>query len=143
MSLPYAASCNSLSDNVNASSKHRPYSSNILIPMVSNVLCGKVVPNQMHVSSKSFVPDVAFSVSTKSNYHIACKSVMLFEPVPVNISFAPMHVRVNVVKSASCNLRVCSLAKPMLIYFNTVCSLNVCNAVKFVRSAHHIRRVIL
>ena len=96
--------------------------------MVSSVLCGKVVPNQMHVSSKSFVPDVAFSVSTKSNYHIVCNSVMLFEPVPVNISFPPMHVRVNVVKSASCNLRVSSLAKPMFIYFNTVCSLNVCNA---------------
>ena len=49
-------------------------------------------------------------------------------------------MRVDVVKSVSCNLRVSSLAKPMLIYLNTVRSLNVCNVVKFVRSTHHIRR---
>ena len=66
---------------------------------------------------------------------------MLFKPVPVNVSFAPIHVRVNVVRSFSCNLRVSSLAKPMFIYLNTVRSLNFCNAVKSVSSTHHIRRV--
>ena len=65
---------------------------------------------------------------------------MLFEPAPVNVSFAPMHVRVNVLKSVSCNLRVSSLVKAMFIYFSTVRSLNACNAVKFVRSTHLIRR---
>ena len=60
--------------------------------MVSGVLCGKFVPNQMHISSKSFVPDLVFSVVTNSNYHLVCNSVMSFEPVPVNVSFAPMHV---------------------------------------------------
>ena len=87
------------------------------------------------------MPDLVFSVSTKSNYHLVCNSVMSFEPVPVIVSSAPMHVRVNVVKSVSCNLGVSSLAKPMFIYLNTVHSLSVCNAVKSVSSTHHIRRV--
>ena len=89
------------------------------------------------------MPDLVFSVSTKSNHNRVCNAVILFEPVPVNVSFAPMHVRVNVVKFVSCNLSVSSLMKPMFICFNTVCSLNVCNAVKFVNSTHHIRRVTL
>ena len=140
LSLPYVTACNSLSDNIRLSSEHLPNSSNILLPMVSSVLCGKVVPNQMHVLSKSFVPNLVFSVSTKSNHHLVCNSVMLFEPVPVNVSFAPMHVRVNVVKSLSCNLRVSSLARPMFTYYSTVGFLNFCNAVKFVSSTHHIHR---
>ena len=68
-------------------------------------------------------------------------SVISFKPVPVNVNFAPMHVRVNAVRSVSCNLRVSFLAKPMFIYLNTVHFLNVCNAVKSVSSTHHIRRV--
>ena len=52
-----------------------------------------------------------------------------------------MHVRVNVVRSVSCNLRVSSLAKPMFFYLNTVRSWNVCNAVKSVGSTLHIRRI--
>ena len=95
LSLPYPTACNSLSDNVSLSSKHLPYSSNVLLPMVSGALCGKAVPNQMHISSKSFVPDLVFSVSTKSNHQLVCNSVMLFAPVPVNVSFAPMHVHVT------------------------------------------------
>ena len=65
---------------------------------------------------------------------------MSFKPVPVNVSFVPIHVRVNAATSVSCNLRVCSLAKPMFIYLNTVGSLNIYNAVKSVSSTH-IRRV--
>ena len=138
LSLPYVTACNSLSDNVSLSSKHLPNSYNILLPIVSDVLYGKVVPNQIHISSKSFVSDLVFSVSTKSNHHLACNAVTLFEPVPVKVSFAPMHVHVNAVKSVSCNLGVFSLWKPMFIYFNTVRSLNVRNAVKFLNSTHHI-----
>ena len=66
---------------------------------------------------------------------------MTFKPVAVNVSFAPMHVRVNVVRYVSYNLRVSSLAKPMFIYLDTVRSLNVCNDVRSVSSTHHIRRV--
>ena len=139
--LPYASACNSLSYNVSLSSKHLPSSSNKLLPMVSGVLCGKFVPNQMHISPKSFVPDLVFSVSTQPNHQLVCNSVMSFKPVPVNVSFAPMHVGVKVVRSVSCNLRVSSLAKSMFICLNTVRSLNVCNAVKSVSSTHHIRRV--
>ena len=82
--------------------------------------------------------DLVFSVSAKSNHHLVCNFVMSFEPV--NVSFAPMDVPVNIVKSVSCNLHVSFLAKPMLIYLSTVCSLNVCNAVKSVSSTH-IRRI--
>ena len=106
--------------------------------MVCCVLCGKFVPNQMHNSSKSYVPDLVFSVSTKSTHHLDCNSVMLFELVLVNIRFPPVHVRVNEVKFICCNLRIFSLVKSMFIYLNTVCSLNVCNAVKSMGSAHHI-----
>ena len=97
LSLRYATACNSLSDNVSLSSNHLPNSSNKLLPLVFGILCGKFVPNQMRISSKSFVPDLVFSVSTKSNHHLVCNPVMSFEPVPVNVGFTPMHVRVNVV----------------------------------------------
>ena len=140
-SVSYASACNSFSDNVSVSSKHLPSSSNKLLPMVSGALCGKFALNQMHISPKSFVPHLFFSVSAQLNHQLVCNSVMSFKPVPVNVSFAPMHVRVNVVTSVCCNLRVSSLAKPMFIYLNTVSSLNVCNAVKSVSSTHHIRRV--
>ena len=141
MSLPYATASNSLSDNVSLTSKHLPNSSNELLPMVFGVLCGKFVPNQMHVSSTSFVSYLVFSVSTKSNHHLVCNSVISFELVPVNISFATVNVRVNVVKSASRNLRVFSSVKSMLINSNTISSLNTCNAVKSVSLAHQVRRV--
>ena len=141
MSLPYLSACNSLSDNVSLLSKHLPSSSNKLLPMFSGVLRGKFVPNQMHISPKSFMPDLDFSVSTQSNHQLVCNSVISFKPVPVNESFAPMHVLVNVVISISFNLCVSSLAKPMFIYLNTVRSLNVCNAVKSMNPKHHIRRV--
>ena len=141
MSLPYATACDSLSDIVSLSSKHLPNSSNELLPMVSGVLCGKFVPNQIHISCKLFASDPAFGVSTKSNHHLVCNSVMSFEPVPVNVSFAPVHVRVNLVKSTSCNLRVSSLVEPTFINLNTVRSLNVCNAVKSVSLARYFRRV--
>ena len=52
LSLLYANACNSLSDNVTLSSKHLLNSFNKLLPMVFGVLCGKFVPNQMHISSK-------------------------------------------------------------------------------------------
>ena len=140
MSLLYASACNSLSDNVSLSSKHLPSSSIKLLSIVSAVLCGKFVPNQMHISPKSFVPDLVFSVSTQPNHQLVCNSVMSFKPVPVNVSFAPMHVHVNVVRSVSYNLCMSSLAKPMFIYLNTVCSLIVHNAAKSMSSSH-FRRV--
>ena len=141
LSLPYATACNSLSGNVSLSSKHLSSSSNKLLPMVSGVLCGKFVPNQMQISPKSFVPDLVFSVSSQSNHHLVCSSVMSFEPVSVNVSFAPTHVRVQVVKYVSCNLLVSSLAKPMFISLSTVRSFNVCNAVKSMNSTRHIPRL--
>ena len=61
--------------------------------MVSRNLCDKFVANEMHMSSKSFVSDLVFSVSTKSNHHLVCDSVILFEPVPVNASRAVERVK--------------------------------------------------
>ena len=95
--------------------------------MVSRVLCGKFVPIQMHIPSQSFVPDLNFSVSTNSNHHLASNSVMSFEPVHVNVSFAPMHMPVNVVKSVSCNLHVPSLAKLMFIKCLQCCKIREFN----------------
>ena len=96
MSQPYATACNSLSDNFSLSSKDLPNCSNEFLPMVFGVLSGKFVPNQMHISSKSFVSDLVFSVSTKSNHYLVCDSVMPFEPVAVNVSmcifFSETHV---------------------------------------------------
>ena len=105
MSLSYATACNSLPDNVSLSSKHLPNTSNKLLPMFSVVLCGKFDPNQHQISSKSFVFDLVSSVSSKSNHLLVCNSVTSFKHAPVNVSFAPVHVRVNVFKSVSCNLR--------------------------------------
>lgn len=51
---------------------------------------------------------------------------MSLEPLPLYVSLAPGHVRVNVVKPVSCNLRASSLAKPMFACLSTVRSLNVC-----------------
>ena len=67
--------------------------------MVSAVLCGKFVLNQMHMSFKSFVSDLVFNVSTKSNHHLVCNCVMSLESVPISVSLAPVLVHVNVVKS--------------------------------------------
>ena len=109
--------------------------------MGSSVLCGKFVTNQMHISPKPFVSDLVFSVSTQSNHHLVCNSAMSLKPVPVTVSFAPVHVRVTVVRSVSFNLRESSSVEPIFIYLNTACSLNFCDAVKSVNSTHHIRRV--
>ena len=57
---------------------------------------------------------LVFNVSAKSNHHLVCNSIMSFDPVPVNVGFAPVHVRVNIAKSVSCHLRVSSLANPGL-----------------------------
>ena len=76
------------------------------------------------------MPDLVFCVSTKSDHHLVCHSVMSFEPVLVNVSCAPTHVCVNIVKSVSCNSHVCSIAKPKF-----------CNAVKSVYLTHHFRKV--
>ena len=75
------------------------------------------------------------------NYHFVYNSVMQFDPVRVNVSFTLVHVHVNVGKSVSYHLRVSSLGKPMFINLVSVCSLNFCNAVKTVSSAHHIHKV--
>ena len=121
LSLPFATACNSLSTNVSLSSKHLSNSTKnfflwfLLFHVVSLFL------------AKSFVSDLIFNVSAKSN-HLVYNSVMFLEPLPVKVSFAPAHVYqcVNLVESVFCHLLVSSLGKPVFIYLNTVRSLNVC-----------------
>ena len=71
-----------------------------------------------------------------------CKSVMSFEPVSVNVNFAPVSVcqRVNVVRSVFFHPHVSFLAKPMFATVSLVRPVTVYN-VKSANSAHHIRRV--
>ena len=67
---------------------------------------------------------------------------MSFEPVVVNVNFAPVSVcqRVNVVRSVFCHPHVSFLAKPLFTTVNLVGPVTVYN-VKSVNSPHHIRRV--
>ena len=76
-----------------------------------------------------------FNISTKSNHYLVCNSVMSFEAVPINVSFATIRACVNIVKSVYCHLRESSLANPMFTNLNTVPSLNVCNVVKICESS--------
>ena len=87
LSLPYATACKSLSDNVTLSFTHLLNSTNKLRPMVSGILCGKFVHKIIHISSKSFVPYLIFSVLSKSSHHLAYNFVVSLEPVPVNVRF--------------------------------------------------------
>ena len=144
VSLPNA--CNSLSENIRLRSKPLPIRTNELLFTVSSVLCFffylfcVFVSNQTDISSKSFVLNLVFNVSTKSDNHLVWNSVMLFESIAINVCFALIHIHVNVVKSISCHLHVSFLWELMFINLNTVPSLNVCNAVKSVSPAHHICR---
>ena len=67
---------------------------------------------------------------------------MSFEPVVVNVNFAPVSVcqRVNVVRSVFCHPHVSFLAKPLFTTVNLVGPMTVYN-VKSVNSPHHFRRV--
>ena len=77
VSILYVTACSSLSHNVSLSSKHHSNSTNELLPMVSGVLCGKLVPKQTHISSISFVYNLVFNISTKSSQFSTCTCVTL------------------------------------------------------------------
>ena len=66
---------------------------------------------------------------------------MPFEPVAVNVNFAPVSVcRVSVVRSVFCHPHVSFLAKPLYTTVTLVRTVTVYN-VKSVNSAHHISGV--
>ena len=68
---------------------------------------------------------------------------MSFEPVVVNVNFAPESAsqRVNVVRSVLCHPHVSFLVKPLFTTANLVRPVTVDKVIKFVNSVHHIRRV--
>ena len=59
---------------------------------------GNFAPEHLHNPSQSLAFDLACNVTSKLKHYVICKSVMSFEPVAVNVNFAPMSVcqRVNV-----------------------------------------------
>ena len=86
--------------------------------------------------------DLARNVPTKLKHCVICKSAVPFEPVAVNVKFAPVSVcqRVNVVRSVFCHQHVSFLAKPLFTTVTLVRPVTV-YSVKSVNSARHIRGV--
>ena len=67
---------------------------------------------------------------------------MSFEPIAVNVDFAPVSAcqRVNVLRSVFCHPHVSFLAKPLFTTINLVDPVTIYN-VKSVNSPHHIPKV--
>ena len=67
---------------------------------------------------------------------------MSFEPIAVNVNFAPVSAcqRVNVLRSVFCHPHVSFLAKPLFTTVNFVGPVTVYN-VKSVNLPHHFRRM--
>ena len=95
--------------------KYLTEASNKTFPCATCFFPGNFVPKNLHNLSQSLVIDVARNVPAKLKHHIICKSVMSFEPVAVNVNFAPLSVcqRVNIARSVFCHPPV-FLAYPCL-----------------------------
>ena len=74
--------------------------------------------------------------------YVICKSVVSFEPIAVNVNFAPVSMWqcVNVVRSIFFHPHVSFITKTLFTTVNLVCHVTVYN-VKPVNSAHHIHIV--
>ena len=114
--------------------------SNKPFPRATRFCPGNFAPKHLHSLSQSLAFDLACNVPTKLKQYVICKSVMSFEPVAVNVNFAPVSVgqRVNVVRSIFCDSHVSFLAKSLFTTVNLVSPLTVYN-VKSVNLPHHIR----
>ena len=84
-------------------------------PRATRFCPGNFAPKHLHNPSQSLAFDLACNVTTKLKHYVICKSVMSFEPVAVNVNFAPVSVcqRVNGVRSVFCHPHVSFLAKPL------------------------------
>ena len=103
---------------------------------------GNFTPKHLHNPPQSLVFDLARNVPTKIRNYIICKSAVSFEPIAVNVNFAPVSVCqcVNVFRSVFCHPHVSFLAKPLFPTVNLVRPVTV-YIVKPVNSAHHICRL--
>ena len=111
-------------------------------PRATRFCPGNFAPKHLHNPSQSLAFELARNVPTKLKHYVFCKAVMSFEPVALNVNFAPVSVcqRVNVVRSVFCHPHISFLAKPLFTTVNLVGPVTVYN-VKSVNSPHHIQRV--
>ena len=86
--------------------------SNKPFPGTTRFCSGNFAPKHLHNPSQSLSFDLARNVATKLKHYVICKSVMSFEPVPVNVNFPPVSVcqRVKGVRSVFCHPHVSILA---------------------------------
>ena len=98
---------------------------------------GNFAPKYLHNPSQSLAFDLARNVPTKLKHYVICKAVTSFEPVALNVNFAPVSVcqRVNVVRSVFCHPHISFLDNTTVNLVGPVYN------VKFINSPHHIRRV--
>ena len=133
----------SFSNKISALSfKSLTKASNKSFPRANRFCPGNFAPKYLHNPSQSLVFYLARNVPTKLEHYVICKSVVPFEPVAVNVNFAPVSVCqcVNVVRSVFRHPRVSFLVKPLFTTVSLVRPVTVYN-VKSVNSAHHIRGV--
>ena len=90
--------------------------SNKPFPSATRFCPGNFAPKHLHNPSQSLAFDLARNVPSKLKHYLICKAVMSFEPVALNINFAPRSVcqRVNVVKLVFCHPHISFLANPCL-----------------------------
>ena len=114
--------------------------SNKPFPRATRFCTGNFAPKHLHNPSQSLAFDLARNIPTKLKHYVICKAVMSFEPVALNVNFAPVsYQHVNVVRSVFCHPHICFSAKPYFTTVNYVGPVTVYN-VKSV-SSPHISRV--
>ena len=138
--LSFTTALRSFSNKVRAISfKSLTKASNKPFPRTTRFCPRNFAPKHLHNSSQSLAFDLARNDPTKLKHYVICKSVVSFEPVAINVNFAPVSVcqRVHVVRSVFCHPHVSFLAKPWFTTVNLVDPVTVYN-VKSVNSPHHI-----
>ena len=141
--LSFTTVSRSFSNKVRAISfKSLTKASNKHFPRATSFCPGNFVPEHLQNPFQLLAFDLARNIPTKLKHYVICKAVMSFEPVALNINFAPRSVcqRVNVVKLVFCHPHISFLAKPLFTTVNLVGPVTVYN-FKSVNSPHHIRRV--
>ena len=89
-SLSCATASRSFSNKVSALSfKSLTKDSNKSFPKATRFCPGNFAPKHLHNPSQSLVFDLARNVPTKLKHYFICKPVASFEPVGVNVNFAP------------------------------------------------------
>ena len=142
-SFSFTTVSRSFSNKVRAISfKSLTKASNKPFPRATRFCPGNFAPKHLNNPSQSLAFDLARNIPTKLKHYVICKAVMSFEPVALNVNFAPVSVcqSINVVRSVFCHPHISFLAKPLFTTVNLVGPVTVYN-VKSVNSPHHIQRV--